>query len=253
MHEIALHHDHNIDDFGAPYRESDNRTTSRAGFVTANHIDGLTTCLQSTHKILDSYLAFDLTSIRSLPNLYLVWSVYALVALIKFHGIVHGPDAQYVSVFASDLRVDHYLDAMSQKVAQAAEGGRCDAFGFVIKKLKTWFTHRKSPYSVKEIIPENDADFQLSGAGKQGFGILMESLEESPRPNPNGNANSLHLSDRIPDTEFNPYNGMSSDLNAAYDAATYEGTDWDQVDLSANELNAFDYFMNNTGGMGYFL
>lgn len=147
IHEIAIHNDHNVDEF-RPTGQPPNQQPS-GGFVTTAHIDALTACLDSSQRVLNSYLKLDLENCRSSPNLCIVWNTYALVALIKLHGVLHAPDSTFGSVFTPDLRVDYYLDGITTKLHEVSANQRwppAEAFIFVTKKLRTWHTHKRAPY-----------------------------------------------------------------------------------------------------------
>jgi len=244
IYEIAIQQDHHVDDFTpGPWMTGTSQEPSNlAESVTADHIEALTVCLDSAHGILDAYLAIDIPIARTLPNLYLVWNVYAALTLIKLHRLLHPPNSKLGSVFAPDLKVGYYLDAVSARLADISSEGRsppAEAFGFVFKKLKMWHAH-------KTTLNDQDPSCHCSsGTGQEG-------------PQPDKGEGRTPLRPFTPailpsaGVGLNSF-GASSDLNAAYDAATYGNTNWDDINFTADELNAFDTFMNDVGWMGYFL
>jgi hypothetical protein len=70
---------------------------------------------------------------------------------------------------------------------------------------------------------------------------------EQPPPGP--------VSTSQPQGDWNvaPIDKYGQNLNAAYDAASYGNTNWDQFNFSTEEMNMFDVYMNNSGYMGYLL
>jgi len=58
----------------------------------------------------------------------------------------------------------------------------------------------------------------------------------------------------LPHQRFMMGDGLhGSNLNAAYDAASYGNTNWEQFNFSTEEMDMFDVYMNNSGWMGYLL
>lgn len=160
MHEIAIHQDHNIDDFKPGPSDMTKATygarsttkhyahlSSNTLFVTPTHIDALAQCVDSSHSTLDAWLALPVQTARTVPNLGIVWNTYAIVALIKLHGVLHCPDSKFGEVFSPDLKVDYYLLAVIERLQEVSADGRCppaEAFVYVVRKLRSWFEHRRS-------------------------------------------------------------------------------------------------------------
>ncbi|RMD40323.1 hypothetical protein DV735_g4800, partial [Chaetothyriales sp. CBS 134920] len=148
IHEIAIQNAHSVGESPAQSGTTPSTTNSTdpASLITAVHIDALATCLDCCHRILNSYLALEVDIARRLPNLYVVWNTYAGVGLIKLEGVVHGIQSPFRTIFTPDLRVDHYLSTVTQKLIEVGGNGRWPpamAFSFVMKKLISWHQHRK--------------------------------------------------------------------------------------------------------------
>lgn len=259
IHEIAIHNDHNVDEFrptGQPPKQQPS-----GSFVTTAHIDALTVCLDSSQRVLNSYLKLDLESCRSSPNLYIVWNTYALVALIKLHGVLHAPDSTFGSVFTPDLRVDYYLDGITTKLHEVSANQRwppAEAFIFVTKKLRTWHTHKRAPYlddaSQMDQSQRDPADAIRDSAMEKlmrkiptaqglpenwGQPPMREGL--TPKPDATGAAESQVFGA-----------SQTGELNAAFNAANYN-IDWDDLNFSQDQMNVFDSYMNDSGWMGYLI
>ena len=158
LHEIAIHHDHNVDDFRPDPDTADKHaaSTSKSGparfdsgsFVTTRHIAALSQCLDACHQVLDNYLALPIQVARSISNLGIVWNTYAAVALIKLHGVLHAPDSKFGHIFTPDLKVQWYLDTLIHRLQEISADGRCppaEAFIYVVHKLRHWFQHKRAP------------------------------------------------------------------------------------------------------------
>ena len=276
IHEIAIHSDHDVDDFRP---EPPSRTKPPTGsFVTTAHIDALTACLDSSQRVLNSYLKLDLETCRSTPNLLIVWNTYSIVALIKLHGVLHAPDSMFGSIFTPDLRVDYYLDAITTKLQEVSANQRwppAEAFIFVTKKLQSWHTHKRAPYLVDvnnisqiELMNENSSEAEKNEntadnlirriPNAQGLPENWGGAKASPTTTTAASYNNL-----VPPTTttaggdsqqmfWASQGGITSDLNAAYNAANYN-IDWNDLNFSQDEMNVFDSYMNDSGWMSYLI
>ncbi|RMZ79081.1 hypothetical protein DV737_g3587, partial [Chaetothyriales sp. CBS 132003] len=146
MHEIAMHHNHNIDDFRPPFHATPIEGPPDPDFVTPTHIESLTTCMNSVHTIFDAFLSVDVAVLRSLPTLFFVRNSYAAVALIKMYTAVSAKGSKFGRIIKTDdLKVDHYLERLIAKLVETAEGGMCKVaqkFCLIFNMLKQW--HRRN-------------------------------------------------------------------------------------------------------------
>lgn len=148
IHEIAMHHSHNIDDFRPPYGVSDEHEIP--DYITPAHIDSLTICLDSIHRAIDAFIEMPIATIRFLPTVFFVRNSYAAAALIKMYTAVSATGSKLGSVFKpKDLKVEHYLDAMIDRMKRAAEGGQCAVamrFTLIITMLRSWQAKRAAGF-----------------------------------------------------------------------------------------------------------
>lgn len=147
MHEIALHVDHNVDEFKPPFTEDTLRSIGQdSDSLTPAHIDALSTCLTAIKGIFDTFLKFDVETIRCLPVLHFVRVAYAIVVLIKMYFAAASPKGELGKVInKDDMKVQQYLDGLVEKfrASSAEEKSRPSAkFLMVLLMLKTWF-HRQ--------------------------------------------------------------------------------------------------------------
>lgn len=151
MHEIAMHHNHNIDDFKPPFNATPIDGPPDPDFVTPAHIESLTTCMKSVHEVFEAFLSMDVQQLRSLPTLFFVRNSYAAVALIKMYTAVSAKGSKFGSIIKTeDLKVDYYLDRLIDRLARTAEGGMCKVaqkFSIIFNMLKHWHTRRTDPNS----------------------------------------------------------------------------------------------------------
>ncbi|KAK3623835.1 hypothetical protein LTR56_021389 [Elasticomyces elasticus] len=134
LHEIALHFNHNIEDFRLPFTEeslkSVNNTTDT---LTQNQMAALEACLRAAHGILDTMLGYEKDVIKSLPMLlFFVRCVYAIVILIKMHVAVCTPGSELGKMMTQkQLKVEYYVE------------GLIDLFGHVAKDGEDFRPHPK--------------------------------------------------------------------------------------------------------------
>jgi hypothetical protein len=154
IHEIAMHHSHNIDDFRPPYGVEDDNE-EEPDYITPAHIDSLIICLDSIHKAFDAFIEMSNSTLQALPTLFFVRNSYAAVALIKMFTAVSAKGSKFGSVFKpKDLKVEYYLDAVGEKMKRAAEGGQSRIamkFTYILSMLKSWQAKRMAgPVSAKD-------------------------------------------------------------------------------------------------------
>ncbi|KIW22930.1 uncharacterized protein PV07_11175 [Cladophialophora immunda] len=259
IHEIAVHYDHNVDDFrpGVPPLEQ----RRAPDFVTSAHIEALSTLLESSHRVLDTYLSLEVKCARNLSNLYIVWNAYAVVVLIKLHWIFNSPESKLGSVFVPDLKTGYYLDAVLNRLGEVSAGGGnpcAEAFGFVFMKLKIWHIHRSGQLSDDEQGQDDQTRRRrASSILRQDPASIIASAKRMEYPGLGSAANlpptRPYTPALLPGGGWTNVDKFGSNLNAAYDAASYGNTNWDQFNFSTEELDMFDIYMNNSGWMGYLL
>lgn len=149
-HEIALHTDHNIDDFrppaGRPGSKYDD-TKMIKDFITPSHLDALTKCVVAMKSALDTFIAiFPSPAMSHLPCLSIVWTAYAAVAMIRLDGALRASKSKYAEIFMPDLKVDYYLDNIIKNLKRSVGGvancGPVPMFIQAFQKLKVWHQYR---------------------------------------------------------------------------------------------------------------
>lgn len=147
MHEVAMHKDHNIDDFKPPYGIDAMKEEDQADHATPAHIEHLDSCMKATHDIFDAFLAMDLDTVRALPTIIFVRTSYAAVGMIKMYISFSNPLSKLSKVFdKADLKVEYYMDRLVQSLQTAGDGDKCRSaakFGQIIAMLRTWFQKKQ--------------------------------------------------------------------------------------------------------------
>lgn len=159
MHEVAMHVDHNVDEFKPPFTEATIRGTGETPkSLTPDRISALSICLTSIDGIFDTFLKFDIETIRCLPIAHFVRVAYAVVVLIKMYFAAATPGSELGKVINKDnMKVEQYLDGLVDifRASAAAEKSRPAAkFLMVLIMLKTWFNHQSEGKAVQSKIAE---------------------------------------------------------------------------------------------------
>ena len=146
MHEIAMHHNHNIDDFRPPYVATPIDGPPDPDNITPAHVEALTTCINSAHSAFEAFLNMDITALRALPTLFYVRNSYAAVALIKMYSAISIKGSKYSTFFKTrDLKVEYYLDRMIEALARSFDEGLsrvAQKFTLIFNMLKSWHMKR---------------------------------------------------------------------------------------------------------------
>ncbi|KAK2865043.1 hypothetical protein FQN49_003959 [Arthroderma sp. PD_2] len=146
MHEIGMHIDHNIDDFKPPFL-ANLTEESQIDLGTAAHVNALTACLTSTHRVLELFCALDRSIIPCLPTIHFVRTSYACVALIKLFSAASAPGNRLTNVFSTaDFKIESSLNNLIWHLHSCTEGNHSRVglkFALIINMLKAWYAKRK--------------------------------------------------------------------------------------------------------------
>lgn len=226
LHEIALHFNHNVEDFRMPFTEeslkSVNNTSETLG---QSQIAALEACLKAAHGILDTILGFEIWVVKTLPMLiYFVRCVYAIVILIKMHVAVCTPNSELGKIMKPEhLRVDYYMDrliTMFSFVAKEEEFKPHPKILRILNVLRDWF-------------------------GKHKENVLAQaSGEKPPHPTPASEKDQqlgpLHLLSQVATDTPQRQPTLGEVADAREDATQDSQTDW-----TFTNPNIFDWRKNN--------
>ncbi|KAF2198842.1 hypothetical protein GQ43DRAFT_400040 [Delitschia confertaspora ATCC 74209] len=116
IHEIALHPNQSGSDFHPPFSVSeDNYRVSKLELVPEVHVDSLKKCHVATHGILDTILGVPLDTLITLPVIFCVRAVYAVVCLIKLVIMVRSSRDVSREITKESLKIEAYMDALLKK------------------------------------------------------------------------------------------------------------------------------------------
>lgn len=150
LHEIAMHFNHNVEDFHLPFTEESLKSvTNPSAALTLNQVAAIEACLRAAHGTLDTLLNFDIVTIITLPMLlYVVRCIYALVMLIKLHVIISAPNSELSKLMEpQSLKVEQYLDDLISLFSEAADERQAkpERLLHIFRVMKDWMmSHKKS-------------------------------------------------------------------------------------------------------------
>ena len=220
MHEVALHVNHNIDDFRAPFTEESLRAASGQSIILSSaHSKALTECLTSVHGTFDAFFNMDISTIRALPIFYFVRIAYAVVVLVKLFFAVTAPGSEVGKIVSrGDLQVEHHLDTLLRifHTIENEESFRpAKMFMIILGKLREWFTVNKD----NKNIPRDASRFNPWAATQHAEEIARDPGHnvgrETPHPHKSESARSTGTGNQPP--RFN----NATPLHFLVDVATH--------------------------------
>ncbi len=217
MHEVAMHVDHNVDEFKPPFSEASfHGDMQQPEPLTPAHVDALSTCLDSIDGIFETFLKLDAETIRCLPIAHFVRVAYAVVVLIKMYFAAASPNSDFGKVINKDnMKVEHYLDGLVEvfRAAAAEEKSRPSSkFLMVLTMLKTWFHRQRERKSGAQ--PEGSNQAPMPSADTPG--LIPDNgsaYSENQQQNQQGYVTNTHFtsSARLPQITKE---GTSSSISA---------------------------------------
>ena len=148
-HELALHVNHNIDEFKAPFSAKSLKTYNffDAQGPTEFHLSVLRNIVIAAHGLLDTFLGLSLSDMLALPpHVYGGRVIYAVIVLIKVHtAITVAGTGTEISLRSERLRLEAYLEnlaVMSRLLLAKDERNALSRAFLIIPQLKDWFYHR---------------------------------------------------------------------------------------------------------------
>ncbi|PVH93472.1 hypothetical protein DM02DRAFT_619267 [Periconia macrospinosa] len=164
LHEIALHHSQNTTDYEPPFVQED-FTAAQKETIGRDHIGALGECLVATHGILDTILGVPLDTLLTLPVIFCVRAIYAIVCLMKMWVSVTSSGEVGSIIKNEHLQIESYTErlvsmfnAIVSRDAQSPHG----KFFFVAQRLQERFAHIKEGASRREMASDANDDSRSS-------------------------------------------------------------------------------------------
>lgn len=88
--------------------------------LSAAYINAVMACIESSHALLDEFLATEIHTLRVVPIVYYVRASYAIVVLVKLHLSASVPSNELGKVLDCQLlKVDFYMEALQKRISEA--------------------------------------------------------------------------------------------------------------------------------------
>lgn len=193
IHEIALHNQ-TPPDSQPSFKQEGFTKTGKQDLIGPAHIAALGECLTATHGILDTILNIKFDILLTLPVIFCVRAIYAIVCLMKMWVSVTSPSDMGNIIRKEDLRIEPYTDQLVQlfntivsRDAQSPHG----KFYYVAKRLQEKFAQ------IKEGTGKCEMSSYYPG-GSQEEEHCNTAPDQKPIPKPRSKPNSatqtpLHL------------------------------------------------------------
>ncbi|KAF1846324.1 uncharacterized protein K460DRAFT_286653 [Cucurbitaria berberidis CBS 394.84] len=186
LHEIALHQNQNAADFQPPFTsETLSSGVKKDVPIGPAHIGALGECLTATHGILDTILSIQFDILLTLPVIFCVRAIYAIVCLMKMWVSVTSSGEVSSVIKMEDLEIESYTErlvamfsAIVSRDAQSPHG----KFYFVAKRLQERFVQIKEGTARAD---QPDGDYESSQTSYQG--------PKPPSQQSSANQTPLHL------------------------------------------------------------
>ncbi|CCX31467.1 hypothetical protein FPQ18DRAFT_340918 [Pyronema domesticum] len=145
-HEIALHVDHNIEDFRPPFTERLVREPILAPSspIPNYHLSAIYACVDSACKLLDTFNSFTTSDLSCVPVITFVRVGYACMVLIKVSATAEIKGSRLgEKIRAADLGTERFLEQTLGTMGAAAkvEGNRtAGKFTMILYMMRGWYS-----------------------------------------------------------------------------------------------------------------
>lgn len=274
VHQIAMR---NIVNRVYASYNANKATTGAKGFslgLAPWQLEAIWRCVLSCQALLDIYCGLEDSLARSLPNMFLVWTIFAGFTLVKLGYLAEAassPDSSIMSEMLSQKSTPEILDAMVSKIDAVSRNGylpQAKGFGLAFKKLKSYYLQKRHTC----LHSGGDCEFGVDGEAAEvvdplggalredGTELSNEALprsdwqsvefDQSPRRGPNMRQTLLERpSQAVAETSQDMTDSPVVPFAGVYDPSTYDRTNWDDFvldDVAMREIN--DFMMEDDPG-----
>jgi hypothetical protein len=188
IHEIAMHFEHDIDDFKPPFSMTPTDANPQLShrLYTPSHISLLTICLHSIHRIFDTFLSVEPVQLRNFPCVVFVRILYAGIAFLKLSTIATPTYRSPSSLFTADqLRTEYYFDKLVAALAETSNHGKYRSIGEFWEQVSMmklwWLTTRPTRNPRQEYEPSSSTPI-VSSNPPSDIDVLSTGLSASSAP-----------------------------------------------------------------------
>ena len=144
LHEIALHAEHDADEFRPPFSLEATRSSSKR--LSPPYINAIMVCISSSQRLIDVFLGMSVEALRASPRFLWTRLCYAVVILMKLSISASTPSSELGKIFdPEECKVLYYSErviAYMDKIATAGSLKQHDiSFRFlrILNNLNFWY------------------------------------------------------------------------------------------------------------------
>lgn len=155
VHEIALHPEHDPEDFRPPFYVATNPSSRTPVNMTPAYVNAIMSCLSSAQSVLRIFFTMEVQVARACPSLLFVRILYSSVLLIKLDMSARGTSSKIGRVLDPEsLQVQSYLDnALKHMTKIVGSDGRNllpSKFFMILRKLNMWYRKQSGRPDAKD-------------------------------------------------------------------------------------------------------
>ncbi|MCJ1244674.1 hypothetical protein MMC30_001873 [Trapelia coarctata] len=144
MFHIRVRLSYCLDAVEEPHPLSDDHKTVKSWDVPApSEVDTVQKFIRSIHKVIEEFLSFTITEVRTIPTFHFLRAAYAVICLLRLDRGAKKPDSELGKlIYAGDLEVDTYIARLLKLMQSAAADGKsrpAQTFQSALTTIKTWF------------------------------------------------------------------------------------------------------------------
>ena len=195
--EIALHNNHNVEDFRSPFSQSLLRPPPWSQPLTSLHLNAIKTCIFSANTIVSTFLSLPLISARSLPMFNFIRCSYVHMILLTIYFAAWSPKSELGKhIDKESLEIAQSLERLISKLDEAAAEDKCrgaGTFAMIMKIIQKCYLGRCIEIEQALGVPVEPVSRLGLGDGESGTrvggtpGSLSMSGDSASTPLPNSN------------------------------------------------------------------
>ncbi|KAF8543337.1 hypothetical protein BDD12DRAFT_726571 [Trichophaea hybrida] len=161
-HEIALHVDHNIEDFRPPFVERLVREPmlKHNAPIASYHLSSISACVGASQHLVDTFCTYSIEDLSCIPIIMYVRCGYACMILIKVSATAATPGNELSkAIDKNELRVEEYVNRALKLLAYAAKGDRnrtAAKFAMILIMLRSWYLRHLADLETREQQQDDD-------------------------------------------------------------------------------------------------
>lgn len=251
LHEIALHADHDADEFRPPFSLEATRPSSKE--LSPPYVSAIMVCISSSQRLIDIFLGMSIEAVRACPRLLWIRLCYALVILMKLSISASTPSSELGKIIdPGDCKVPYYserviayLDKIATAASQKKEHDMSFRFLHVLISLNSWYQKHTLQLNaasgqtgtVSKQEPESPASVAGVSASQDSTTVMSSRAPITP------DSEAIYQDSRLAPDEAQPFSDFNllqdtskSSTSNAFDRNALEPTPLTQAPFWSNSV-----------------